>query len=106
MSDVEFMEENNFHTRSQRVLGQQNGSPMINFLMKTGVVKTQKGAMSLLIMVSIISLASTVFLIRARTTPEVANIVDRFGNEYTTEEYIKELEAGRNPLDTNYVPRL
>lgn len=97
MSRVEF-EEDNFHIKSRRLLGEPDTPTMIKFLLKTGLVKTEKSALILLVFVIVVALSATIFIFLGRTAPREAYVVDEAGTRYEIEEYISLVKTGRDPL--------
>jgi hypothetical protein len=100
MSEISFHEDNEFHIRSRKLLGEPETPSMIRFLLRTGIVKDEKQALYVLIGVIVVALSSTVFLIRSEfSNPEIEYVVDKNGNKIETEEYIRMLGRGENPLN-------
>lgn len=99
MDRVDFIEQNEFHIKSRRILGDLETPTMIRILLKVGIVKTEKQALFVLLGVSALVLFFTIFLINARINPATSNIVvDTQGNTYTFEQYIELVRQGRDPL--------
>jgi hypothetical protein len=100
MSEISFHEDNEFHIRSRKLLGEPETPSMIRFLLRTGIVKDEKQALYVLIGVIVVALSSAVFLIRSEfSNPEIEYVVDKNGNKIETEEYIRMLGRGENPLN-------
>ena len=99
MDRVDFIEQNEFHIKSRRILGDLETPTMIRILLKVGIVKTEKQALFVLLAISALILFFTISLINARINPATSNIVvDAQGNTYTFEQYIELVRQGRDPL--------
>lgn len=101
MSDVEFEENNNeFHIKSRRLLGEPETPAMIRALLKTGVVKNEKQAVVILLIFIIVIFSISWFVVQGAVNPKLEfQIKDKYGNEYEVEEFKELLESGFNPLD-------
>lgn len=106
MSDLQFVEENDFHIKSRRLLGEPTTPSMVRFLLRTGVVKTEKQALIFLIIFVVIVIILTIYLANVLLVGSSGDstITDRFGNEYTAEEYFELLGQGKDPLSPNFTP--
>lgn len=106
MSEVDFLEDNEFHTSAQAIVGKKNESTFAKILVKLGIAKNTKDATIILIVIIVLLFLVTLFIIFKENSSgnQTTPIVDRFGNVYTPEQYIQELQAGRNPLSPNFVP--
>ena len=106
MQDIEFIEDNDLHIKTQRVLGNSQKPGMIRFLLCTGIVKNEKQAIITLISLIAIMLLSTILITNILLFNNKApdKVTDKFGNVYTTEEYINLLKKGKDPLSPNFNP--
>jgi hypothetical protein len=106
MNSVDFMEDNEFHIKSRRLLGEPTTPSMVRFLLRSGVVKNEKQALLVLIGVVIAVLALTFYLgnILLGSPDGPTYIEDRFGNRYTPEEYVGYINKGIDPLSPNFKP--
>jgi hypothetical protein len=97
MSSVEF-EEDNFHIKSRRLLGEPDTPSMVKFLLKTGLAKTEKQALIILVVVIVVALSAAIFILLGRNVQREAYVVDDYGTRYEMEEYIQLVKSGRDPL--------
>lgn len=106
MNTLEFMEDNDFHIKSRRLLGNPSIPSLIKFLIKNGIVKTEKQALftviGFILMIIFLTIWLANILLFNSNTPEF--IEDRFGNKYTPEQYIEYLNKGQDPLSPNFTP--
>lgn len=99
MERVDFIEKNEFHIKSRRILGDPTTPTMVNILIKIGFAKDEKQALIILLTVVAIMIFFTSFLIYSRTvTPSSDFVIDQFGNSYTFEQYIDLVRQGEDPL--------
>lgn len=98
MDRVDFIEQNEFHIKSRRLLGEPTTPTMVSLLLKTGIAKNEKQALLILIATILGTLGLTIFLILSRTAPQSNIVVDSQGNSYTFEEYIDLVRQGKDPL--------
>lgn len=102
MSQVEFVEQNEFHIKSRRLFGEPETPGMIRFLLKTGVAKNEKQAVIVLTIVIILSITATLFIIHSRINQSGSNLItDANGKTYTVEQYVELVRQGRDPLLSN-----
>ena len=100
MGSIDFHEENEFHIRSRRLLGEPETPSMIRFLLRTGVVKNEKQAVSILIGVILVALSATFFIARGGVgNAGDGYIVGADGYKYDFEEYVDLVNQGKDPLD-------
>ena len=99
MNGIDFHEDNDFHIRSRRLLGEPETPSMIRFLLRSGVAKTEKQALYILISVILVALSATIFIIRGGGSGADDYIRGVDGQKYTFEEYMNLVEQGRDPLD-------
>jgi hypothetical protein len=99
MSNVDFLEKNEFHIRSRKLFGDPTTPTMISILLKTGVAKNEKQATGILLGIIAVTLTLTSILIYVRFNPPINNtLTDLYGNTYTFEQYIELVRQGRDPL--------
>ncbi len=98
MNSVDFIEQNEFHIKSRRLLGDATTPTMITILLRTGIAKNEKQALVILILIIVSTLGLTFGLIHARSTPTSNLVVDQAGNSYTFDQYIELVRAGKDPL--------
>ncbi len=98
MDRVDFIEQNEFHIKSRRLLGEPTTPTMISLLMKTGIAKSEKQALIILLATVLATLGLTAGIILARTAPGSDIVVDKNGNVYQFEEYIELVRQGKDPL--------
>jgi hypothetical protein len=103
---VDFMEDNEFHIKSRQLLGEPTTPSMISFLIKHKVVKNEKQALFVLLVFVVVVIALTIYLANVLLgSPSAPGYVeDRFGNQYTPQEYFKLLGEGKDPLSPNFKP--
>ena len=95
MALVEFEENNNeFHIKSRRLLGEPDTPGMIKVLLKSGIVKTEKQALVILVALMLVAFSATFFLLSDRNSAQDASITGIDGIEYSAEEYIDLLGKG------------
>lgn len=104
MKEFEFVEDNEFHIKSRRLLGEPTTPTMISFLIKVGIVKNEKQALMILVLTILLTITATLFLIFQRTSPNDGFVQDKFGNKYTAEEYVNLIKQGKDPLAPNFTP--
>lgn len=101
-NDIQFeneYENNDFHIRSRKILGEPTTPTMINFLLNKGVVKTEKQATILLGITIVIFITLSTFIIRSSlSNNEELLVVNKFGQQIPFEDYIDMLNKGDNPL--------
>jgi len=95
---VIFEEENDFHIRSRKLLGDYDTPGSIKFLLSTGIVKNEKQALYVLVLVIIVCLGAAWWLVGG-FTPENTDVVLPDGTRYTAEEFIRLENLGRSPLE-------
>lgn len=99
MSNVDFLEKNEFHIRSRKLFGDPTTPTMISILLKTGLAKNEKQAAGILLSIIAITLTLTSVLIHLRFNQPIDNtITDQYGNIYTFEQYIELVRQGNDPL--------
>jgi hypothetical protein len=100
MSGIDFHEENEFHIKSRRLLGEPETPTMVRFLLRSGFAKNEKQALYILIGVVFIALSSVFFIVRGNSdTGRIDYVKTPSGQKIETEEYIKMLGRGENPLE-------
>lgn len=106
MGEFNFVEENDFHIRSRRLLGEPTTPSMVSFLLKSGIAKNEKQALFILIGVVGAILILTVYLanILLIGTKGPNYVEDKFGNKYSAEQYIELLKQGKDPLSPSFKP--
>lgn len=106
MGEIDFMEENEFHIRSRRLLGEPTTPSMVQFLLKSGVAKDEKQALLILIATVSIIILLTIYLanILLFDSNSVNYVEDKFGNRYTAQEYLQLIKSGKDPLSPNFKP--
>lgn len=106
MSELNFVEENEFHIRSRKLLGEPTTPSMVNILLKTGIAKNEKQALVILIGIVALVLIFTFYLANVLLFDSKAPnyIEDKYGNRYSTEEYINLLKQGKDPLSPTFTP--
>lgn len=106
MSGINFVEENGFHIKSRRLLGEPTTPSLVRLILRSGFAKDEKQALLILIsMVSIIILL-TIYLanILLFNSGNTGYVEDRFGNTYTAEQYLQMIKQGKDPLSPNFNP--
>jgi hypothetical protein len=99
MSNVDFLEKNEFHIRSRKLFGDPTTPTMVSILLKTGLAKNEKQAAGILLGVIAVTLTLTSILIYIRFNPTIDDtITDAYGNTYTFEQYIELVRQGNDPL--------
>ena len=102
MNRVEFNEENEFHIKSRALFGDPQTPTMIRLLLKTGIIKKEKHAVAVLLIMVVIFVGATLWVLNGRD-----NGSDLFigpdGTEYTSEEYFDLVDAGLDPLSPERV---
>ena len=98
MSRIEFNEENEFHIKSRALFGDPQTLTMIRLLLKTGIIKKEKHAVAVLLIMVVIFVGVTLFVLNGRNN---ANdyVVTPDGTKYSAEEYINLVKQGIDPLD-------
>ena len=106
MSKLNFIEENEFHIKSRRLLGEPTTPSMVRFLLRTGIVKNEKQALFVLMgMITVILILTFVIAKIFLIGPKAPNYIeDKFGNKYTPEQYIELLKQGKDPLSPTFKP--
>jgi len=100
MGSIDFHEENEFHIRSRRLLGEPETPSMIRFLLRTGVVKNEKQAVSILIGVILVALSATFFIVRGGVGAGGDGYITGLdGVKYSIEEYERLGAQGRDVLN-------
>ncbi len=104
MSNVEFLENNEFHIKSRQLLGEATTPSMVTLLLKTGIAKNEKQALFIILGFIGFVLFLTIYLGKVLLgSPEGAQFVkDQYGNQYTSEEYFSLLKEGKDPLSPNF----
>jgi hypothetical protein len=98
MNGVDFIERNEFHIKSRRLLGEPATPTMISILLKTGIAKNEKQALLILLATILAAIGLTVALILSRTAPASDVVTDKDGNTYQFAEYIELVRQGKDPL--------
>ena len=98
MDRVDFIEQNEFHIKSRRLLGEPTTPTMISLLLKTGIAKNEKQALIILLATVLATLGLTLTIILVRTAPASDVVVDKDGNAYQFAEYIELVRQGKDPL--------
>jgi hypothetical protein len=98
MDRVDFLDQNEFHIKSRRLLGEPTTPTMISLLLKSGIAKNEKQALLMLVAVILATLGLTFGILFARTAPQNNTVVDKDGNVYQFEEYIELVRQGKDPL--------
>lgn len=101
-NDIQFEEDygdSGFHIRSRKLLGEPTTPTMINFLLQKKIVKNEKQAMIVLVILIVIFLSLSAFIIRsAITNNEELIIVNKYGQEIPFEDYIDMINRGVEPI--------
>jgi len=98
MNRVEFNEENEFHIKSRALFGDPQTPAMIRLLLKTGIIKKEKHAVFILLVIVVLMISATWWVLNGRDS--ASNIfVTPDGTVYTAEEYGELLQAGIDPFD-------
>ena len=106
MNDLEFLEENELHIKSRRLLGIPASPTMVRFLLRSGVAKNEKQALFILFTAVALIIVLTIYLANVLLlAPEEgpSYIQDRFGNQYTPEQYTDLLKRGKDPLSPGFI---
>ncbi len=99
MDRIDFIEQNEFHIKSRQLLGDIPTPRMVSALIRTGFAKDDKQAVTILIVVICITLASTLFLIQSRSSNSQSDVVvDQYGQTYSFQEYINLVRQGKDPF--------
>ena len=101
MGSIDFHEENEFHIRSRRLLGEPETPSMIRFLLRTGVVKNEKQAVSILIGVILVALSAAFFIARGGGGASTDYVVGADGQRYQIKEYVELVKQGKDPLNSD-----
>jgi len=100
MHGIEFNEDNEFHIKSRKYLGYRDGTMMERFLIDKKIVKNEKQAQYLLLGVSVFLFISAFFVAKyVLVSEKIDYVVSPEGEKIETEEYIKMLGRGENPLN-------
>jgi len=98
MNRVEFNEENEFHTKSRALFGDPKTPTMIRLLLKTGIVRNEKQAVAVLLIMVVLMVGVTLWILNGRDSAS-NRFVAPDGTVYTAEEYGELLQAGIDPFD-------
>jgi hypothetical protein len=98
MDRVDFIEQNEFHIKSRKLLGDPTTPTMIRVLLRTGLAKNEKQALIILLSLIGVTLTLTCTLIYSRSIPSNNLVIDKAGNSYTFDQYIELVRAGKDPL--------
>lgn len=99
MSNVEFEEnDNEFLVRTRRMLGRPKMSALTGAIIKTGLVKSERQASVILIVIAVIAIAATIWIFQAQRGELEFYVVDKHGVKYDAEEYRALLRQGIDPL--------
>lgn len=97
-SGIEFEDEYNgseFHIRSRKILGESVTPGMITFLIDRGLVKNEKQALIVSLVLIMIFISISVFIIRTTLVDNTPiQIVDKYGRTVTYDEYVTQLKKG------------
>jgi len=96
--DVKFHEENEFALKAQKYGYRWAEPPLVNFLIRSGIVKTEKQASALLLIVTLLAalIAAAVFHGGSNQIPDVIMTPD--GTELTPQEYVELVGQRKDPF--------
>lgn len=102
-NDVQFEEDSprdsQFHIRSPKILGEVTTPTVINFLLERNVVKNEKQATVLVLLICAVFLIVSGFIIRNKiSSPEELMVINKYGQEITFDEYIAAVNRGEDPI--------
>ena len=102
-NDVQFDEDmptdGQFHIRSPKILGEKETPGVIVFLLDKNIVKNEKQATGVIIVIVILFLLLSGWVLRSTfADPQDLKVIDKYGQEITIEEYIKSINSGKDPL--------
>jgi len=86
---VEFEENNDFHIKSRTMLGISQTPSMVSFLLRTGIAKSEKQALAILIIFVVIVMGAVFFLVRHMNKEKEIYFLDKQGNRIEAVEYIE-----------------
>lgn len=92
MSPVYFDDQNEFHMKTQDVLGHRQPS-MVRFILKTGIIKSEQVAVIILLIVAALFVFATYHTI-TKDHRSAGMVTDKNGDTITIEIYIERLESG------------
>jgi len=98
MSDVDFIEKNDFHIKSRKSYAPSGNPVMVSLLLKMGIAKSDKQAFAILSALAVIFILITILIVRSDNSITNDTVTDQYGNVYTFEEYVDLVEQGRDPL--------
>ncbi len=98
MDRVDFLDQNEFHIKSRRLLGEPTTPTMVSLLLKSGIAKNEKQALMILLATILATLGLTLGIIWARSVPQDDVVIDKDGNTYQFAEYIELVRQGKDPL--------
>ena len=75
MKGVDFIEKNEFHIKSRKLFGDPTTPTMITILLKTGLAKNEKQALTILIGIIIAALSLTAWIANSQFNPPTSNLV-------------------------------
>lgn len=100
MDEIDFMENNEFHVKSRKLLGEPQTPTMVNLLLRSGLVKTEKQALIVLIVfICLVFFLTLLILNRDNLRSDYVTAPD--GTKYSAEEFLRLVEKGIDPLDVN-----
>ena len=99
-TDNEYLDNNSFHIRSRKLLGEPTTPGMVKFLMKTGIAKTEKQATIILVVFILLIVSFSIYLVKAGPREDI--IITTDGRIIPVEIYITSLENGVDLLDRKY----
>lgn len=98
MDEVDFMENNEFHIKSRKLLGEPQTPTMIRLLLKSGLVKTEKQALIVVSIFICVMFVATWFILAGVGGNGSGYVEGPDGRKYSAEEYIKMVDSGNDPL--------
>lgn len=102
VENIEFEEDNNeFHIKSRKILGEPETPSMTKALLKTGIVKNEKQALIVLILLAVSMIGAAIFIFRSNNGNYEVYFTDPNGVRYEPAEYIEMVKNGYDPLNPN-----
>lgn len=104
-NDVQFEEDfpqqdRQFKIRSRKILGQPTTPSIISFMLNKRIVKNEKQATIIILIIIAIFLSLSVWIIRANLgNPEELMVIDRYGQKITFDQYIEAINRGEDPTE-------
>ncbi|MFA7422013.1 MAG: hypothetical protein WCZ90_20180 [Melioribacteraceae bacterium] len=97
-------DEQEFHIKSRKILGEPETPTMIRLLLKSGAAKNEKQALIILLVAVLFMVVATILIIW-HPNPNADIVTAPDGTKYSAKEYFRLVDSGHDPLNQPRSPK-